>query len=609
MLVEDEALSERLERRGERPVGVRRVARLDHVETFSRGGAHDEDERANPAVREFPRVGECAARRRRRIVLPNANALEHLEGRVAGRLRADDRNLKARIAKRTGLEPDPPIEWNRQVLHDDQDSSARLSASPADRLHQAIPSYPGRASAFGAEPTVDVEDVVRSRRDERPNGVRVRGPDDGDARLGECGFGGWHQHLLQVRQVALDIAAVGADQPVRVDDRIVDPKTNPFSDQRLGELHVRALPEVIRLRFKAQPEKRHLAHIGVEDASNGQAEVRLVASQDPGEHRNVDVMDAGEVHERPHVLRQARAAEREPRTEVRSGDVEPFVLAENLHHVAGVDADRAEKSTDLVRERDLQRVEGITGVLQRLGLLDRKRVCRPLEAGEEVGDDGERPLIADAGDDERRLEEVRDSRPLTQELGRHGDAKVVIGPTRAFALEHWPELAVDGARRHRAAIDDCNELLGARQLAADLGAHTLHVFEVHRSVTPGRSAYADHDDVARAEGAGEIRRRAESSRLSTRRDELFETRLDDRATTGLDLVDLLTVDVHADNVVPHFGQACRSHRAYVSESDYCDVHRSPSSGSGESRLSQNGTLSVRVNLHALRKSGFRTDNG
>ena len=35
--------------------------------------------------------------------------------------------------------------------------------------------------------------------------------------------------------MAFDVAAVGADQAVRVDDRIVDPKANAFSDERLGE--------------------------------------------------------------------------------------------------------------------------------------------------------------------------------------------------------------------------------------------------------------------------------------------------------------------------------------------------------------------------------------
>ena len=81
------------------------------------------------------------------------------------------------------------------------------------------------------------------------------------------------EHLLEVRQVALDVAAVGADQPLRVDDGIVDPETNPLSDERLGELHVWALAEVIGLGLEAQPEERDLARFDVEDASNRQAEV------------------------------------------------------------------------------------------------------------------------------------------------------------------------------------------------------------------------------------------------------------------------------------------------------------------------------------------------
>ena len=85
------------------------------------------------AYESVPLVG------RRRLVLTDANPFELLKGRVAGRLRADNRNLKTGVSKRTGLEPDAPVERDRQVLHDDEDSSSRLSASPAV-LHQAIPS-------------------------------------------------------------------------------------------------------------------------------------------------------------------------------------------------------------------------------------------------------------------------------------------------------------------------------------------------------------------------------------------------------------------------------------------------------------------------------------
>ena len=311
---------------------------------------------------------------------------------------------------------------------------------------------------------MDVQDVVRASRDECPNGLRIRRPDDGHARLLERGSGGGDEHLLEVRQVALDVATVGADQPLRVDDGIVDPKTNPFSDERLGELHVWTLAKVIRLGLEAQSEERYFTRFCVEDAANGQAEVRLVASQDPSEHGNVDVVDTGEVHECAHVLRQARAAEREPRTKIRSGDVEALVLTEDLHHVAGVDADGTEEPTDLVRERDLQRMVGIARVLQRLGLVDRERVRRPLEAGEKIGDDPERPIIADAGNDERRLEEVRDPGPSRRNSGAIATPKSSSARRELSALEHGSDLTVNRARWDGASVDDCDELLGARRV-------------------------------------------------------------------------------------------------------------------------------------------------
>ena len=92
-----------------------------------------------------------------------------------------------------------------------------------------------------------------------------------------------------------------------------------------------------------------------------------VRRQDAGEHRQLDVVRLGQVHGRAQVLGQARAAEREARLQVGRRDVELRVLADQVHHLEGVDAERLAQPRRLVGERDLQRVEVVAAVLHHLG--------------------------------------------------------------------------------------------------------------------------------------------------------------------------------------------------------------------------------------------------
>ena len=75
------------------------------------------------------------------------------------------------------------------------------------------------------------------------------------------------------------------------------------------------------------------------------------------EHRQLDVAHLGEVSRRAQVLGQARAAEREAGLQVGRRDVELRVLADEVHHLERVDAERLAQPRRLVGERDLQRVE------------------------------------------------------------------------------------------------------------------------------------------------------------------------------------------------------------------------------------------------------------
>src|SRR3546814_7313043 len=86
------------------------------------------------------------------------------------------------------------------------------------------------------------------------------------------------------------------------------------------------------------------------------------------------------------------------------------ILAEDAHGVASIDAERLHQRAELVGERNLDRMIGVAGVLQRFGNARRRHVERRVDAGIEGLDcravTG--PHLADDG--EGRREEIPYSR-------------------------------------------------------------------------------------------------------------------------------------------------------------------------------------------------------
>ena len=96
------------------------------------------------------------------------------------------------------------------------------------------------------------------------------------------------------------------------------------------------------------------------------------------------------------------------------------VLAEYPHDLPGVDAEDPEDPRHLVGEGDLGGVEGVARVLQCLGAsdVDHAVISRSRNANM-LGQQVAHALVGGADDDERRVEEVRDTRALAEELRAH----------------------------------------------------------------------------------------------------------------------------------------------------------------------------------------------
>ena len=79
-------------------------------------------------------------------------------------------------------------------------------------------------------------------------------------------------------------------------------------------------------------------------------DLQLVAAEDRLDHRHLEVDFLRAVLQRAHVLRQARAAEREAGLQVIRRQVQLLVLAEDVHDLVAVDADALAEVADLVGE-------------------------------------------------------------------------------------------------------------------------------------------------------------------------------------------------------------------------------------------------------------------
>ena len=110
------------EHQGDGPEDVRRVAGLDDREPALAAGL----ERLPGGGRE--RVGvlgdeaDLAAARRVGAVLVQLHPVDDLVGRVSAGFRADRGHPVAGREQRLALEPDPAVEGQREILHDDQDA-------------------------------------------------------------------------------------------------------------------------------------------------------------------------------------------------------------------------------------------------------------------------------------------------------------------------------------------------------------------------------------------------------------------------------------------------------------------------------------------------------
>src|SRR5688572_11452443 len=148
-----------------------------------------------------------------------------------------------------------------------------------------------------------------------------------------------NQQSSYMRYAIQDEFAICSHEAGEPDVLIKDPHIVALAEQTLDELHDRTLAQVIGALLETEPEHADAALVSLVDHGQRMIELNPIARKHGGQHRYVDVQAARAIDERPQVLGQAGAAEREAGSQIRRGYVELRVEHEMRHQLASVYAD------------------------------------------------------------------------------------------------------------------------------------------------------------------------------------------------------------------------------------------------------------------------------
>ena len=135
-----------------------------------------------------------------------------------------------------------------------------------------------------------------------------------------------HRWRDRCGNLLLDVLLVRADQPRQRHVAVVDLQRVALAEQRFRQDDHRRFAQVVGARLEAEPEQPDLLLAGFDDPVDRVLHLEAVAAQHRVDERHVEVHFLGAVLQRAHVLRQARAAEREPRLQVVGRQIQLVVL-------------------------------------------------------------------------------------------------------------------------------------------------------------------------------------------------------------------------------------------------------------------------------------------
>lgn len=281
----------------------------------------------------------------------------------------------------------------------------------------------------------------------------------------------------------------------------------------------------------------------------------------------------GDVLERAHVLGQARPAEGTAGAGVIGAEVELGVALEDRVDFLRGDAEVLAHAADLVGEGDLDRVPRVVDELGDLGLAQADFEDGRVDALVELRHVGRRLAAQRADDDLGRVEEVLDRGGFAQEFGVVDQLDHVRGRIAQVALEDRPDDVLAGPGPHGRAVGEGQRGLAiGLQRGGDRAGDLRDIAHVVRAIDAARRADADDGDVGIVELVGELRGCGDPAIGMGGREQIVEPRFVDRRAARVKGGDLGLADVDSDDRVALTGNAARSGRADVTQSENGNFH-------------------------------------
>src|SRR5207249_975148 len=119
-----------------------------------------------------------------------------------------------------------------------------------------------------------------------------------------------------------DVLPICSDQASERNIVIPDLNLPPLAKQPFYELYLRALPQIVSCRLKAQAKHSDFLLASVENHFDCALQMQFIAGQDRFEQRQFEIEFFGAIIHGANIFGQARTSKREARLQVSGGNIQ-----------------------------------------------------------------------------------------------------------------------------------------------------------------------------------------------------------------------------------------------------------------------------------------------
>jgi hypothetical protein len=283
-------------------------------------------------------------------------------------------------------------------------------------------------------------------------------------------------------------------------------------------------------------------------------------------------VDLRQVGGRSQVLWQAGTAEGKSGPEIGSRDVELRVLADQIHDLEGIDAERVAKAGGFIGEGDLEGMEIVATVFHHLGRTDRGFDEATGQLAEQLAQALDRKGVIGTDDGKGRLVVIANRRAFAQKLRLEAEKKTLAVLLSRLRFDDRPQYVLDRTRHQRRAEDDDVRRALAGNCATHLLRQTQDCSLILAAVGRRRRTDANQGNLAVEHRALRIGGHCDAAAGGGQGHQVDHALLDHRCLAGHNQVELGGVDIDADHLVAIARQTGQRHRTDVAQAEDADFH-------------------------------------